>query len=588
MDPLSDEIRRQLVALLGAVGGALPVTVEAFVPKDKVLYFSRRKQSGDSVIKPGTVTEAFLLGNIHSTVLLRCGSEILKVQLNDLLPGIPAELGEKAIHALKMLNQSVWIRRTNDKQSISFGISSESSREFVVEAVCAIGGEVENKHASGIICRSLGGFSFHWLPQEECAWVRLKASELKDVVALNRNRGFPVRSLYDDRPGPVTVIGVLSVRKEFDRLAPGTTFDAELVSMRSEACAPNSVRWLAIASGVRVLLECEVPEACNVEIGSAVRLEVSHRMLGRPASLNAVLLGSKRYALDLPLWMTNLTRGEPPEHFRRHMLWSEEEMVAGVLDDPAENLDRKIIYVWRRESGGQYSAPRANEEYALARAWMRQSLDRPEMDPALAIMVILILYRNGHLTPQVLAAETGGREYWSRRLYECRREALRLLRHVGRRALRSAHVEVLSAGWLCSSGPFRTDDLARQLDRLRTVVAPTVDQRHMRLIRQFCRAAELRSSPDLATIAVALRAAIGDEIDEERLLRDAVVTTELIAFASALPETAGNNLSDVPTPIVERLEKLLAYIQRCRVATTLLSFLPVLPTPIADADTSAR
>ncbi|HUV97781.1 MAG TPA: hypothetical protein VMV98_09950, partial [Acidobacteriaceae bacterium] len=310
--------------------------------------------------------------------------------------------------------------------------------------------------------------------------------------------------------------------------------------------------------------------------------------LGRFATLKAAVLGSKRYTLDLPLWMTNLTPGSPPEHFRRYMQWWYEEMVDGILENPAESLDRKLIYVWRCQSDTQYSASRFNEEYSLTRAWMHQSLDRREMDSALAIMVILILYRNGHLASHDLAAETGGRQHWNSRLHECKRDALSLLRHIGRRALHSSHVEILSTRWLCTKGPFRSDDLARRLDRLRMSLAPTVDQSQMRLIRQFCRAAELRSSPDLATIAVALRAAIGDGLDGERLFEETVVTTELTSLTSMLPETSGDSLSDLPKPIVERLEKLLAYIQHSEVTVTLLEFLPFLPTGIVGEDTAIR
>jgi hypothetical protein len=586
MDPLSVEIRNQLLGLIGAVGGALAVTVEAFVSKDKVLYFSRRQQTVDGVLARGTISEAALLGSLRNSVLLRCGSEIIKAQMSDVVAGVPAGLGEEAIRVLKASNESVWIRRTSEKQSLSFGISAEGSRQFAAEAVCAIVGDVQKKEFSGIICRSLDALSLHWLPQEECAWVRLGACELDAVIRVYKNRTFAVRHLHDDRPGPITVTGVLSVRKEFDRLVPGTTFDAMLVAARSVPGAHNCARWLAVASGVGVLVECEVPEDHDAETGSVVRLEVTRRTTGRRPSLAAVPLGSKKYVLDLPLWMKDISNGKQPEYLHLHKSWRDEDIVAGVLENSAEELDRRLIYSWR-EAEAAYSAARANAEYSVVRSWLHENLDRPEMEAASAIMAILILYRNGHHNTQALAAETGGREHWNRRLYDCRREALRLLQHIGRRASHSAHVEILSAGWLCSQGPCRTDDLARRLDRLRVILGQTVDRGDIWLIRQFCRAAELRSSPDLAMIAMALRAAMGDEIEEERLLGDAVVTSELISLSSALPDTPGDCLADLPSSFVERLERLLTYIHHCGVPITLLDYLPVLEDGVRTEDSQS-
>ena len=573
-DPLADEIKRNYATVISALGGALPVTVEAFVPKNSILYFSRRKQKAESFITPGTVSEASVLGLVSHSVLLRCGSEILKAPLNDVLPGIPLPLGEKAIHELKTLGQTVWIRRTEDKLALSFGISDESSRQFLVEGVCSIAGDDRQRPTAGIVCRSTASLSLHWLPQDEFAWVELSAKELAE--AINTRRTFSVRALYEGRPGPVTVTGVLTIRREFDRLAPGTTFDATLVSPRSEASETKTVRWLANVSSINVLLECEIPQAYDVDLAPSVRLEVSYRTRGPLSTIAAALLGSRKYSLDLPSWISNTDSNRIPDELRTRRLWHDEVISADVLNNPSEDLDRKVIHVWRSLKDGDLSAPRANLEYALARSWINQNLRRSEMDPAVAIMVVLILFRNGHANVKALATETGGREHWNRRLYDCRREALGLMRHIGRRALHSAQVEVLSTGWLCSQGPYRTDDLARRLEKLRAVLSRSVDRRGLWLIRQFCRAAELRSSPDLATIALALRAAIGDDIDEEKLLGDAVVSTELIALASALPETASESLADIPRPFVGRLEKLLAYIQHSGVVVTLLEDLPIM------------
>jgi hypothetical protein len=325
---------------------------------------------------------------------------------------------------------------------------------------------------------------------------------------------------------------------------------------------------------VGMLLECLIPEASDKHRGSIVRLEVLQRTAGHLQTITATLLGRKKYRLDLPGWIGELSPGVNPDCIKMRRTWMEEDLDPEVLRDPVVEIDRKVVHLWRREASSGPSASRVNEEYSIASAWLEGSLARAELDPVLAIMVLLILYRLGHLKVQTLATETGGREYWSRRLSYCRREALGLLRQLGRRALHSAHVEVLATSWLCSSGPRRSDDLARRLERLRTVLSPTIDRADAWLIRQFCRAAELRSSPDLASIALALRAALGDDVDPGALLGDAIVTTELIAIASVVPDTPGSSLADIPGVLIERLEKLMGYVQGSGVVMSLLDFLP--------------
>ena len=251
-DPLADDVMRHLTLLVDAVGGALPVTVEVIVQKNNVMYCSRRKQRKDSAIPAGAISLGSLLGSIGDSLLVRCGSELAKIPLQDALPGIPGGVGAAVVNALNAQNQKVWVRRIEDNLPVSVGFAPENSRQFDVEGVCVLVGDSRKGRISGVICRSSRTLSLHWLPNDECAWAQLDDSELDHVIPSQPGRTIAVRRLYEDRPGPVTMTGVLSVRKEFDRLNPGNIFDARLIQPRKTSGNTGTPRWLAVASG----LEC--------------------------------------------------------------------------------------------------------------------------------------------------------------------------------------------------------------------------------------------------------------------------------------------------------------------------------------------
>src|SRR5205814_2008018 len=88
-------------------------------------------------------------------------------------------------------------------------------------------------------------------------------------------------------------------------------------------------------------------------------------------------------------------------------------------------------------------------------------------------------------------------DIWQKRMYDLRHEVISLTRHVGRRALRSLHVEVLTTKWLLASDPERKDAPGQRLARLKQSLARRLDSTGVEIIQQFCRAADLRSTPDL-------------------------------------------------------------------------------------------
>ena len=110
-----------------------------------------------------------------------------------------------------------------------------------------------------------------------------------------------------------------------------------------------------------------------------------------------------------------------------------------------------------------------------------------------------------------------------------------LFQNIGRRALHSAHVELLSADWLFSRRSLgRSDRLWARLERVRELLAPELDGEAMGSISQFYDATSLRRSGDLTGISEALLAGTGKISHEERILESAVVTKRSLYFGLCL------------------------------------------------------
>ncbi len=576
-----DLTSRQLTDVLDAVGGALPVTVEAIIPKEHLLYFSRRKQSRNSALQAGALGIASILGVSRHTAFLRCGSEILKARLTDLVCGVPLAVGEAAAHSLKLINEPIWVKAGPSDSPLMFAMSAETGREFPVRAVTTVAVLVGGRTVAGVVCRATHTMSLHWLPVQEFGWAKLTVDDIRALIRENNNRIFSVRTIADAGSSAVSVTRVLSARREFDRLKPGKTFDVKLISRRTTINSSAGVElWLATTASTGMTIECEIPEDVTAKKDLQIRVEVLRRRTGQTQTL-VTPIGKRKFLLDLPNWISDLAGGDQAEHLRLRRSWLSEEILPlpaqhTVVDLDTQALDRHLVHIWRSLTKSQFSADRANAEFSIARTWADKNVGQSYIDAALALMAILILYRNGHERLKKIVAGTRGpsQEYWSKRQYTCRKEALSLLQHLGRRALHSMHVEVLTTEWLCSTGPRRTDDLGRRLERLRPILASEIDRNEARLVRQFCRAAELRSSPDLNVIALALRAAMGDPVDHRALLGRAVVTAELAALAASLPTSPADCLSDLRYKYIMRLRQLITFLHQSQLPVTLMEYLP--------------
>ena len=407
-DPLASEVKgERLARLIEAMGGALPVTVEAVVPSSGVLYFSRRLQTRDLTIPPGAVAQTRPLGFLTdtNTLLLRCGSGILKAQASDLIQGLPTQLGPNAFEALKNLAEPIWMRGSSEGGRLKFGVADEANREFLVEALEAVSLEGGGHLHSGFICRSADSLALYWLPSDRFAWARLTAEELRIVLARIRHTMFPVCLVSPSSSSPVTLIDVPAVRKEFIRLEVGRTLDVTLVSERTKGGDEDGgVVWLAESVATRIVLECCAESGPEHKPGDHLRVEVVRRTVGTFSSLVVVPLGAKKYHLDLPRWVLSDAgrAGSPIGEQQSYYLSIDQESrlpdsVQSTRSLTAEELDQALVSVWRTvRDPYRNSAERALIGAAVARTWIDRHLAERDVSAALAIMAALVLHYTAH------------------------------------------------------------------------------------------------------------------------------------------------------------------------------------------------
>ncbi len=98
--PQRDE---QLASAIQAAGGALAVTVELTVARHNIIFFSRRLQRTGSVLPEGRVTLGRVTGLLRDgeTVLMLCGSGLVKAPLRNLISGLPRDLSNLAVETLR-------------------------------------------------------------------------------------------------------------------------------------------------------------------------------------------------------------------------------------------------------------------------------------------------------------------------------------------------------------------------------------------------------------------------------------------------------------------------------------------------------
>jgi len=596
-DPLETMLRSSdpvLARTIEASGGAIPVTVGAVLSPQRVLYFHRQHQLPASQLPVGLLGRARVLGAVGRTLILRMGGGLFLAAIGDVISGLPEQFYSAAADALRDRQAVVWIRTLADGRTVYRADVGEPTQEIVAVTECAVETAHGGTVSCGLVCRDTASAALFWLPAIHAAWAKLTRDELSFLF--ERRRSF-LAQLVRDASGKgrpfLSVVQVQTVQREFRQLRLGAELGVR-VELRRNTEPGQPARYLVSTSSSRVALSYEGP-ADDSKIGKEIQVEVLRRV-ERPPHLEVAQPGYKTFRLDLPsVIVREIARPDSAKDaFDAGGLTGGEAAVLRLVDPLAipkatpEELDRILAAIFQRANSIDTKAVDLLHLCSLvAKAWREAHLRDREMSLAHALMAILLFDRvaSGGIDraePEEHFAEMSSHDgvmtlarafaVPTHQALALRQEHLRLAVEltvdVGRRALRSRHVELLSHAWLFYEEPgtkmkrrTRRDDLWGRLRQMAPLLGQAMKAEDLGRLRNMCLAIELRSAAmessepvaakkhgsiwasGLPAVAAALWASLGEARSVELLCDGAPMLSRLATMAATLPKRRSG-----PTP----------------------------------------
>jgi hypothetical protein len=576
----------QLAYSINAAGGALPVTTETVVSRHKVLYFSRQAQLAGSVLPPGTVSLCRVTGLLRDqeTVLLRCGSGFVKVQLDHIVSGLPRALNSLAVQTLRQKRTAIWVNAGNEGEPLQAGLRNKgtSHREEVwVDLVEILEGRSKTGPILGAICRT-NSLALYWLPAREAGWTSLSQEELTLVARRNwKYRACVIRPEGRDEIF-LSLIRLPEVWKEFSALCIGKELAVQVLRRRS-AEGTTATRYLVETRGSRIALEVESPDGQELGIDQLILVEVVQCgiIAGGQPNVHAVPVGERRYTLDLPMWMMK----EPPKvirhEFRDFLSWMAEPPRVPALDTwpPQEisnsELLRGLCHVWRLRPEGPPGFTIFRWQVNLAKIWWQRNQNRREMDLSYALMSLLLLHGAFSLGEEKFGSMEGDLRSVDLTSFvpEWRDTFQKLFNNIVRRSMRSLHVEIIWQDWLSPDPSLSSvGNMQLRLEKLRMGSSMNIET--FRSFEHFCRAVEIRQAIPgyraLLPIYDAIRRAMGQIELTDALAGRSEILQELIDLGRVLPPTCSGYSPRFLDSQVDFLKRLLDKLVSQGIDITLL------------------
>lgn len=426
--------------VIGA-GGAMAVTVEHFNAERSALLFSFRRQFKSVVA--GRPMLGQVVGSDGYFLLVRLASAIVRVRADRVVSGVPNQAIAAVATTLRAVRTPVWL--TDDGSGFSGPqlAGAPGGDRFLAEA------DVDIDGMTGIVARHVGTNGLAWVPEELQALTTLDREERRALWFTSEVAPFLAvpRVLsrdYSDTQTPVaSILDVPALVKERSLLRRGLTLG---VTVRSGVDTEDGRRIVAEThAGMIIELRCLEPD--EAEVGEQLNVEVSAINAGG-TQVVAVPVGERRLELLLPLRL--IEHVPPPGEHRATFaqlldLLNEQppdDLAALEASAPDERLARSFVAV----AGGRVSALAA----FYAADWWRDQRPEDEVDLLPALLAVHLLLSASSAPTASLLADSGTDDKSVLRDSQERWEFLasEVLASLGRRALRSLHVEALMRYWL--------------------------------------------------------------------------------------------------------------------------------------------
>lgn len=509
------------------------------------------------------------------TALLRCGGDILKMRMREVVSGLPDDqrLIREAVKILQESGELIYLHG-DEEGRLGAGLPVEQTQEPLVKAVQSLSVEPAFGTEHGLICRSEESMGLYWLPSKNAAWTRLSPSQLRNIF-LSAAKGYFKASKSGD--GSISVIDTTAAKKEFESYKVGKQLVVRILS--NVDVEPAEQRYLAESFSSKVVLECRGFDAEDL-MEKTCTVEVSSYSLS-PFKMTVYPIGKRPQALDLPGWMMAMLKPNNEtrrEEFTNYLRWREE-----VAELPGRDINLK------QAKGDELNRllcqahkllddPSCEDKLKgqIALAWKRSNWRNYEIDLVYAVMATLLLEELGF---------KNNNELW-------RAEARELAQDLSGRALRSVHIEVLYQKWLSNSENRNPphNHLWKRVNQVLSGIESPPTSANISAIRQLRRALELRNITErsqydfkeIQSISDSLSASVGQISNRLSEERDApLVTRYLIEIHQGLPTTKLSESAFLNPDHVDKLKRILKAINERPLDITLLDNLTELERTVA-------
>jgi hypothetical protein len=533
---------RAIARLIENVGGALPVTIEHVTPRDNLLFFSLREQTPD--LAPHSFCLATVVGfdpggeQRPDRLLIWGGRGLLRRPFSEVIRGVPENLRQSVASSLIEAATAVILRADEHGRPVCSATEDEFDELTIVPELAD--GEDDSTHAWGLVVRSVRTAALHWLAADQLGWVEGTRAEVAKIFLPPDS---PAPSLHaqfveDTESDFISLIHTHAAKRECAELRPG----AQLRVIPVESIGSNAGRggqMLARSQTTGLLMRLSTERDARGDLQDLVLSVVAERRValqGRvlltvvphieyrhtlrlPANWDATSLGSDQACIPKAEWLLEAER----------KCWSAEELT----NNSSEPLARRLCHASALACIGNGDASVQNV--------LKEAFDLLVREPEFGLLPALLL-------ASALLAESQ---------HQQPTRFLHLVDILGRRAMRSLHIEILekSAHNLASASA-RSSRMFKHLHEI--LDAPLYTTHYVALLR-WIRHARLSFSPDLRHAAAALLVALGNDapwvarecLDAELLVRIVGLHNALGAILRGQPD----RLSDL---IIRLLNKELS------------------------------
>ena len=553
--------------LVEMCGGRIPLEIVSGSATDLELAWPKAASAN---LYAGRTMYGRVIGRLDEQhLVVRCGSSLLRIEAQILVPRLPIELVDSAVERLRELGTHLlWHTKSEPGASVQLRAGLPMSRqpgpEVTVEFVGLLGPAPATPEF-GLLCRDPVTWKLHWMPAGDVSWVAdITADELQAHVVPKKSMLVAVR---DD--GTVSRIHASTVSRRLEALRTGDELRVQIVSRKHRSHVAAS-RFLVSAYLTDVLLEIEGKETefRGWRDDEPIFTDVAECRRHPRAGVVVVPKRQLKTILDLPHWLPNaLKTGSIPEDQADRLSRYREMYDAGVsgesrLDSLSSNPDwammncaglavrdwsgetlNTVLNSWLRRRGAAAFGTSVPKELDLASSLA-------------AVLVLNALWRQGN------SAAGAGSVYLAWR--------------VGVAAMRSLHVEPLVRNWLLERDN-RSGGLWRRLKTLDLSVRLEADER--RRVLAFCTSVTSRipgGDDNLRAIAQALLMAMGTPDPACDPLRWAPMLGRLVVLGRSLvPGAKGMTaFTHLPECHLETVNNVLEGTLRANEPLTLLAPLP--------------